>query len=122
MARFTNTTAPRLARRTTGSINERRLPTGAQQTGQLIRNTYGGAIGGPVMKNRLYFFFNYEGQRSREAAQVTENVPSDALRQGILQYYCDSSDPNCSTSNSVVNVQEVAVKWSHHSPLPTSLP
>jgi len=75
--------------------------------GQLIRNTYGGAIGGPVMKNRLYFFFNYEGQRSREAAQVTENVPSDALRQGILQYYCDSSDPNCSTSNSVVNVQEV---------------
>ncbi|HVN20392.1 MAG TPA: TonB-dependent receptor, partial [Dongiaceae bacterium] len=75
--------------------------------GQLIRNTFGGAIGGPMLKNRLYFFLNYEGQRSREAAQVTETVPSDALRQGILQYYCDSSDPNCTSGNSVVNVTEV---------------
>ena len=37
--------------------------------GQLIRNTFGAAVGGPIIKNRLFFFSNYEGQRSREAVQ-----------------------------------------------------
>jgi len=72
--------------------------------GQLIRNTFGGALGGPIWKNRLFFFLNYEGQRSSEAVQVTQSVPSDQLRQGIIQYYCDASDPNCSPNNSVVHV------------------
>lgn len=56
--------------------------------GQLIRNTFGAAVGGPIMKNRLFFFANYEGQRSREATQVTQSVPSADLRQGIVSYAC----------------------------------
>jgi len=72
--------------------------------GKLIRNTFGGALGGPIWKDRLYFFANYEGQRSSESVQVTQSVPSDELRQGIIQYYCDTSDPNCSLNNSVVHV------------------
>ena len=57
--------------------------------GQLIRNTFGGAVGGPIIKNRLFFFFNYEGQRSREAVQTTQAVPSANLRQGIVSYACN---------------------------------
>ena len=72
--------------------------------GKLIRNTFGGALGGPVWKDRLFFFLNYEGQRSSEAVQVTRSVPSDALRDGIIQYYCDAGDPNCSINNPVVQV------------------
>ncbi len=73
--------------------------------GQLIRNTFGGAIGGPIKKDRMFFFLNYEGQRSREAVQVTQSVPSDQLRQGIIQYPCDNvNDPNCTTSNPAVSV------------------
>ncbi len=57
--------------------------------GQLIRNTFGAAVGGPIIKNRLFFFSNYEGQRSREAVQVTQSVPSANLRQGIVSYACN---------------------------------
>jgi hypothetical protein len=64
--------------------------------GELIRNTFGAAVGGPIIKDRLFFFTNYQGQRSREAVQTTQAVPSANLRQGIVSYPCNPSvDPNC---------------------------
>jgi hypothetical protein len=67
--------------------------------GKLIRNTFGGAIGGPIVKDRMFFFFNYEGQRTAESQQVTQVVPSDNLRNGIVSYRCTSGSPNCPASN-----------------------
>lgn len=54
--------------------------------GKLIRNTFGGAFGGPILKDKLFFFFNYEGQRSAENTQVTRTVPTDSYRAGLLRY------------------------------------
>ncbi|HYA24034.1 MAG TPA: TonB-dependent receptor [Terriglobales bacterium] len=54
--------------------------------GQLIRNTFGAAIGGPIKRDKLFFFATYEGQRTRENLQVTRTVPSTLLRQGTIQY------------------------------------
>ena len=54
--------------------------------GELIRNTFGAALGGPLIRNRLFFFANYEGQRSREAVQTTQAVPSANLRRGVVSY------------------------------------
>jgi hypothetical protein len=53
---------------------------------QLTRNTFGGTIGGPILHDKLFFFFNYEGQRTREASPVTQEVPTDLYRAGTLQY------------------------------------
>ena len=37
--------------------------------GKVIRNTFGGAVGGPIIKDRLFFFGTYEGQRLAENVQ-----------------------------------------------------
>jgi Carboxypeptidase regulatory-like domain len=66
--------------------------------GQLIRNTFGATVGGPIRKDRIFFFLAYEGQRTRENAQVTRVVPSLNLRQGIMSYDC-TGDPLCPASN-----------------------
>ena len=64
--------------------------------GHLIRNVFGATFGGPIQKDRLFFFMAYEGTRKRETSQITQTVPSALLRQGTMQYLCDpSSDPNC---------------------------
>src|SRR5208337_2169293 len=66
--------------------------------GPLVRNTYGAWVGGPIKKDRLFFFGGFEGQRTNEAIQTTHIVPSDNMRLGIMQYPegpCDPTDPTC---------------------------
>lgn len=55
---------------------------------ELIRNVFGGSVGGPILKKRFYFFLNYEGQRRAEAQSAVREVPTDALRAGYIQYLC----------------------------------
>ena len=48
------------------------------------RNQYGGMLGGPVAKNRTFFFADYQGQRQGIGRTVTSTVPTLQQRQGIF--------------------------------------
>jgi hypothetical protein len=73
--------------------------------GFILRNTFGGTIGGPIKKDRAFFFAAYEGQRTADTQQVTREVPTQSLSEGFLKYLCDpGTDPNCQTTNSTINV------------------
>jgi hypothetical protein len=54
--------------------------------GSLIRNTFGGTLGGPIKKDKLFFFLNYEGQRTAENQQLFRTVPTQSFRDGNLKY------------------------------------
>ena len=103
--------------------------------GKLIRNTFGVSLGGPVLKDRLFLFGNYEGQRLRETQQVTQTVPSANLRQGIVSYIAEdgstaslqpkdiaSIDQGCLASGTCPNgngiSQAVLSLWNGHATLP----
>ena len=80
--------------------------------GELIRNTFGGTIGGAIKKNRLFFFLNYEGQRTAENQQETLTVPTASLRAGNVSYISadrkhrdPDSDADCGHGSGLYDVR-----------------
>jgi carboxypeptidase family protein len=48
------------------------------------RNQFGGTFGGPLVRDRTFFFTDYQGQRQAIARTVTSTVPTELQRQGIF--------------------------------------
>jgi len=57
---------------------------------KLIRNIFGASVGGPIKKDRFYFFLNFEGTRRVEGQVQTQTVPTATARDGIVEYQCDT--------------------------------
>jgi hypothetical protein len=53
----------------------------------LLINVFGGSAGAPIKKNKAFVFFNYEGRRDASSSGVNRTVPSETLKQGIVQYH-----------------------------------
>ena len=62
----------------------------------LQQNQYGGVIGGPVVKNRAFFFGGYEGTRINRGSMIVTTVPTAAMRTGDFTGQPTIYDPNSS--------------------------
>jgi hypothetical protein len=78
----------------------------------LLRNQFGGRIGGPVVlpkiyngKNRTFFHFLYEAERIRQRNRVTRRVFTDTARQGIFRYFPGLQNGNASALRPTVDFQ-----------------
>jgi hypothetical protein len=73
-----------------------------EQKNYLNRNQFGGRLGGPLIKNRTFFFFLYEGMRSVQREVVVSTVLTGPARQGIYRYF-----PGVQSANAGANVPTV---------------
>ncbi len=55
------------------------------------QNQFGGTVGGPVVKDRTFFFFGYEGFRQRQGQSYLLSVPTDDWRKGDFSNLRNSS-------------------------------
>jgi hypothetical protein len=53
----------------------------------LARDTFGGSVGGPIVKDRAFFFYSYEGQREQQGVPVVRLVPLASLGAGQLRFF-----------------------------------
>jgi hypothetical protein len=70
----------------------------------LARSIYGGAIGGPIKKDKLFFFYSFEGQFQKEDAQVERTVPLAHLGNGEIRF--SGTGPSCVNGQCAIGLAE----------------
>lgn len=73
----------------------------------LDRKQYGFSLGGPILKNKLFFFFNYEGDRQKTGTELFRLVPTAEARTGILRTPAASGSSTQNAANGTFGVLDI---------------
>src|SRR5690348_5040361 len=94
-------------RRPTLDANDFFTNQGGGTKGQYTHDQYGGSVGGPIVKDKTFFFFDYERFRNNSPIVVNKTVPTLLERQGdysqtfnydcSLKQYCNQFDVSCTS-------------------------
>jgi hypothetical protein len=69
----------------------------------LIRNQFAARLGGPIRKNKTFFFVLYDGNRQRTSATATNTVLTAQARAGNYRYFPGAINSNYTQTNPVVD-------------------
>jgi hypothetical protein len=76
----------------------------AAKNDQLKRNQFGGTVGGPIKKDKMFFFVGYQGTTTRQTpSDTTAFVPSIAMRSGDFSSYINPAN-GCPSAAAVRNI------------------
>ena len=76
----------------------------------LILNQFGGRLGGPVIRDRSFFHFTYEGIRERTADTVTAVTYTGAARDGMFRFFPGVQNGNANAAVPTVDLLGNAIR------------
>jgi len=102
-----------------------------QQKGKLVYHDFGGAFGGKIIRDKLFYFMSYEGSRDHEYVHVLQTVPARAIKAGDMSGSGSAMyDPTTGTASGAgrtpfpgnqiptARMDPIALKLSNGLPLP----
>ncbi len=82
----------------------------------LVRNQFGGNIGGPIWRNKAFFFFDYDGRRDARSYLVDRTVPigtsqDPGYAQGLVSYVNTSGNTVTLSPSQVAALDPAGIGW-----------
>lgn len=85
------------------NANEWENNVNARGQRQFVQNILGGDIGGPIVRNKTFFYGNLQVLRARESAVTNRTVFTESARRGILRYVAGSRNQPAGVSGASVD-------------------